>query len=122
MNQTILVGTVERVTYFNDANGYSVVKIKADQRIRDAEARDGTITVVGTMPELAPGESVQFGGEWINDPKYGKQFRAEVVKPVPPTSLEGIKRYLGSGIVRGIGEATAAKIVDHFGLETIDIL
>jgi exodeoxyribonuclease V alpha subunit len=122
MNQTILVGTVERVTFFNDTNGYSVVKIKPDQRVRDAEARDGTITVVGTMPELAPGESVQFGGEWINDPKYGKQFRAEIVKPVPPSSLEGIKRYLGSGIVRGIGEATAAKIVDHFGLETMDIL
>jgi exodeoxyribonuclease V alpha subunit len=118
----LVTGTIERVTYYNEENGYSVIKIKPDKKMQDAQARDGTVTVVGTMPELGVGETVQFGGEWITDPKYGKQFRVEQVMPIQPSSLEGIRRYLASGIVKGIGEATAAKIVDHFGLDTIDIL
>ncbi|MBC8170799.1 MAG: hypothetical protein H7X77_03985, partial [Anaerolineae bacterium] len=117
-----ITGTVERVTYYNQDNGYSVVKIKPDQKLRDAMARDGTVTIVGVMPELGPGEMVQLSGQWIDDPKYGKQLRVETVTPIQPSSLEGIRRYLASGIVRGIGEATAAKIVDYFGLDTIDVL
>ena len=62
-----LQGTVERVTYFNEENGYSVIKIKADKRYPTAEARDGLITVVGSMPEIGVGENVQFGGDWVDD-------------------------------------------------------
>ncbi len=118
----ILKGTVERVTFYNEENGYSVVKIKADKRYPTAEARDGMITVVGTMPEIKVGESAQFGGDWVEDPRYGKQFRAETITPIMPTTESGIVNYLSSGIVKGIGPKTAQKIVDFFGTETIEVL
>jgi exodeoxyribonuclease V alpha subunit len=118
----LLTGLVERITFRNDDNGYTVLKLKPDKRIRDAEAKDGTVTVIGSMPEVAPGESLELTGTWIDDSKYGKQFRAETVTPVQPDSLDGIRRYLSSGIVAGIGEATADKIVKHFGRETLDVL
>ncbi len=118
----ILKGTVERVTYYNQESGYSVVKIKADKRYPTAEARDGTIAVVGVMPEIGVGESIQFGGDWVEDPKYGKQFRAEMITPLMPTTESGIVNYLSSGIVKGIGPKTAQKIVNYFGVETIDVL
>ena len=117
-----LTGLVERITYRNEDNGYTVLKLKPDKRVRDAEAKDGTVTVIGSMPELAPGESLEMTGTWIEDSKYGRQFRAETITPVQPDSLDGIRRYLSSGIVAGIGEATADRIVKHFGRDTLDIL
>lgn len=117
-----LTGTVERVTFYSEESGYGVVRITPDKRISNAMARDGTVTIVGVMPELGPGEAVQVTGNWVDDPKFGRQMRVETVTTVLPTSLDGIKRYLSSGIVRGIGEATAAKIVDKFGVKTLDIL
>ncbi|MBZ0282571.1 MAG: ATP-dependent RecD-like DNA helicase [Anaerolineae bacterium] len=117
-----ITGTVERVTYRNEENGYSVVKIMPDSPQPGAMARDGTITVVGIMPPLNVGESVEFSGDFFNDPRWGTQFRSEMVRPVPPTTLIGIINYLSSGLVRGIGPRTAERIVDHFGLETLNIL
>lgn len=117
-----ITGIIERTTFYNPSNGYSVVKITPDKKIPGAMAKDGTITVVGTLAELAPGETVEFTGYWIDDNKYGKQFRAETFTPSQPDSLDGIRRYLSSGIVKGIGEATADKIVKHFGKETLNIL
>ncbi len=116
-----LKGAVERITFHNEENGYSVVKIKADKRYPTAEARDGMITVVGIMLEVSVGESIQFEGDWVEDARYGKQFRAEMVKPLMPTTEAGIVNYLSS-IVKGIGPKTAQKIVDYFGTETIEIL
>ncbi|MCU0464423.1 MAG: ATP-dependent RecD-like DNA helicase, partial [Anaerolineae bacterium] len=110
-----LTGLVERITYRNDENGYTVLKLKPDKRMREAEAKDGTVAVIGVMPQVAPGESLELTGTWIDDNKYGRQFRAETITPVQPNSLDGIRRYLSSGIVAGIGEATADKIVKHFG-------
>lgn len=117
-----LTGLVERITYRNDENGYTVLKLKPDKRVREAEAKDGTVAVIGVMPQVAPGESLELTGTWIDDNKYGRQFRAETITPVQPDSLDGIRRYLSSGIVAGIGEATADKIVKHFGRQTLDIL
>ncbi len=118
-----LTGSVERVTYYNAENGYGVYKITPDSRLpRSHVARDGTATVVGTMPELNVGEDAEFTGTWIDDARYGMQLRVETVTPILPSSEQGITRYLASGIVRGIGEKTAEKIVDHFGIETINIL
>ncbi|MBZ0277781.1 MAG: ATP-dependent RecD-like DNA helicase [Anaerolineae bacterium] len=119
-----LIGAIERITYYNEENGYTVLKMTPEKKSgrADAEARDGTISVVGIMPELAPGESVEFTGDWVNDPRYGLQFRAEIVKPVPPTTRNGIINYLSSGIVKGIGPRTAEKIVDYFGMETLHVL
>jgi exodeoxyribonuclease V alpha subunit len=121
-----VTGSVERITYFNSENGYTVLRLRPDKKsdpdVQDAVSREGTLTVIGVMPELGIGESVEYTGAWINDPKYGKQFRAETVTPTQPDSLDGIRRYLSSGIVKGIGEATADKIVKHFGRDTLTIL
>ncbi|MBZ0298601.1 MAG: ATP-dependent RecD-like DNA helicase, partial [Anaerolineae bacterium] len=118
-----LSGTIERITFYNPENGYSVVKIIADGIIRKAAAaRDGTITVVGSMPGLNTGENVEFAGEWVEDPRYGLQFRAEMVTPVVPSTEEGLMTYLSSGIVRGIGPRTAERIVGHFGADTLRVL
>jgi exodeoxyribonuclease V alpha subunit len=117
-----LTGTIERITFYNEENGYTVAKITPDQARMDAVARDGTVTVVGVMPELNTGEAAEFNGQWVNDPRWGMQFKAEQVKPILPTSLEGIRNYLSSGIVKGLGPRTADKIVDYFGEETLDIL
>src|SRR5262245_50666739 len=113
-----LTGTIERITYYNDENGYSVLKILPDQRRLDT-ARDGTLTVVGFLPELNIGEPVEFTGDWVENPQYGRQFKAESVASAPPTSMEGIAAYLGSGLVKGIGPATAEKIVKKFGKKTL---
>lgn len=115
-------GSIERITYFNEENGYSVLKIKTTKLYPRAQARDGTVTVVGTMPEMIEGEVAQFTGTWINHQQYGMQFQAQQVIPIAPHTEEGIINYLSSGIVRGIGPRTAEKIVDHFGNETLDIL
>lgn len=115
-------GAVERITYYNQDNGYSVLKVQPNQRYPQAQARDGAVTVVGVMPELQEGETAQFIGEWVNDQRYGRQFRAQQVIPKAPQTKAGIVNYLSSGIVRGIGPRTAEKIVNCLGDETIDIL
>ena len=115
-------GAIERITYYNEDNGYSVVKIMPDKPYPRAQARDRTVTVVGTMPALQEGESAQFTGEWVEDPRYGRQFRAGQVMPIAPQSEKGIVNYLSSGIVRGIGPRTAEKIYQQFGDKTVQIL
>jgi exodeoxyribonuclease V alpha subunit len=120
--QEQLNGVIERITYYNEDNGYSVVKILPEKRYPRAQARDGAVTVVGTMPPLNEGESAEFTGEWVTDPKYGRQFRAQQAFPVPPNTAKGIVNYLSSGIVKGIGPRTAEKIVKHLGEDTVAIL
>ena len=115
-------GSVERVTYYNAENGYSVVKIRPDKRMPGYSSREGLVTVVGIMPELGVGEDVEFNGNWVEDPRYGMQMRVQKVNPIIPTTRNGIIRYLSSGIVKGIGEKRAEAIVDHFGEDTLNIL
>jgi exodeoxyribonuclease V alpha subunit len=118
-----LKGTVERITFYNPENGYSVIKIMPDGPVlKAAAARDGTVAVVGAMPELGTGEMVEFSGEWVQDPRYGWQFRAETATPVIPSSAEGLVSFLSSGLVKGIGPVTAARIVNHFGDDTLRVL
>jgi exodeoxyribonuclease V alpha subunit len=116
----VLTGSVERITYYNEESNYCVLRLRPDQ-LR-LERRDQLVTVVGKMPEVQPGESVRLQGEWTTHPKHGRQFRAEVVTQVRPASFEAIKRYLGSGLIKGVGPVTAKRIVDHFGAETLDVL
>ena len=117
-----LSGAIERITYYSEETGYSVIKILPDKRYPRAQARDGTVTVVGVMPELNEGESAEFTGEWVTDPKYGRQFRAQQAIPIAPNTAQGIINYLSSGIVKGIGPRTAEKIVQHLGKNTVAIL
>ncbi len=114
-----LTGSVERITYYNDETNYCVLRLRPDQLML---GRDQLVTVVGNMPELQPGESVRLQGQWMNHPRHGRQFRAEVVTTIRPASVEAIKRYLGSGLIKGIGPVTAKRIVEHFGEETLDVL
>lgn len=114
-----LTGSVERITFYSDETGYCVLRLRPHQL---PLGRDQLVTVVGTMPELQPGESVRLQGEWSNHPQYGRQFRAEVVTQIRPADAEAIRRYLGSGLIKGIGPVTARKIVDTFGADTLDVL
>lgn len=83
---------------------------------------DRTVTVVGNLLGVQPGESVRLQGQWITDARYGRQFRADSYLPLQPATREGIERYLGSGLVAGIGKTMAGRIVDHFGLDTLEVI
>jgi len=110
-----LQGSVERITFYNAENGYTVLRLHAP-------GQADLVTVVGNLPEVQPGESLQLTGAWMNHPKHGKQFKAERCEQVLPATVEGIKKYLGSGLIKGVGPVTAGRIVKKFGLQTLDVL
>jgi exodeoxyribonuclease V alpha subunit len=110
-----LRGEVERVTYANQENGYSVL------RVRDTST-NVTVTATGHFVDISAGELFQFTGTWSFHPQYGRQFKVERALPVRPTSRPAMIRYLSSGLIKGIGEKTAEKIVAHFGEDTFKIL
>ena len=116
-----LSGSVVRVTYYSPENGYSVLRVRPEGESphRDTE---GLVTATGNLPELTPGEYLRLQGIWARHPKHGMQFQVERMEQALPATLEGIRRYLGSGLLKGIGPAYAERIVNHFGLETIDII
>ncbi|MDL1901443.1 ATP-dependent RecD-like DNA helicase [Anaerolineae bacterium CFX9] len=122
MQTESISGVIERVTFYNEENGYSVLKITPDRRYPKAEARDGTVTVIGHLPELKIGETARFTGQWVEHMEYGRQFKADHAVPILPTTKDGIINYLSSGIVSGLGPKTAEKIVAHFGKDTLHIL
>jgi len=110
-----LSGLIERVTFFNEENGWAVIRIKA-KGYRDL------VTVVGSLPEVNAGEWVTAQGKWIQDKEYGLQFRADILKTTPPTTLEGIEKYLGSGMVKGIGPIYAGRMVEKFKELIFDVI
>jgi exodeoxyribonuclease V alpha subunit len=110
-----LAGLVERVTFHNPENGFCV------RRVKTRGQRD-LITVVGHAAMIAAGEFVQISGTWVNDRTHGQQFRAFFVKVSPPTTLEGIERYLASGMIRGIGPTYARRLVRAFGEAVFDLI
>jgi len=109
-----LRGTIRSLTYRNDDTGYTVAQFEPDGA--------PTVTVVGVMPLLAAGEAVDLLGDWVDHPRYGRQLKVVQVRPVVPTSLVGLERYLGSGLIPGIGPAIAGRIVAHFGVATVHVL
>src|SRR3989339_643904 len=109
-----LCGRIERITYFNPDNHYTIARFKSDQ--------GEDITVVGPLPHLSAGTPVVLTGEWATHPKYGRQFKASACEVKRPESREGIEKYLGSGLIKGIGPATAALLVKQFGEKTLDII
>jgi exodeoxyribonuclease V alpha subunit len=110
-----LAGLVERVTYHNEENGFCVLRVKA-------RGKRDLITVIGHAATISAGEFIQASGEWINDRTHGVQFRARFLKAMPPTTAEGIEKYLGSGMIRGIGAVYAKKLVQSFGSDVFDII
>ena len=111
----MLVGGIERVTFHNAENGFAVLKVKA-------RGRRDLVTVVGHAPTISAGEFVQAAGIWITDRQHGLQFKADVLSTTPPTTAEGMARYLGSGMVRGVGPTLAKRIIDLFGLDTFEVI
>ena len=109
-----LAGVVERITFFNPENGYSVIRLQP--------ARGELVTVVGNLPEVTPGESLRLRGLWTSHTDYGRQFKAEQCEQVLPATVDGIRRYLGSGLIKGVGPRTAEKIVGQFGAETLTVI
>jgi exodeoxyribonuclease V alpha subunit len=110
-----LEGTVERVTFYNPENGFSVVKL----RLR---GRRAPVAAVGTLPEVQPGEGLRLEGAWQTDPRHGAQFRIERATVRPPSELDDLVRYLGSGRVRQLGPVLARRIVETFGQRTLEVL
>ena len=106
-------GTVERITYRNEGNSYTVAEVKAEGKSQ---------TVVGILPFLIEGDEAVFYGEYIVHPSYGEQFKAQHFERKAPNNSASILRYLSSGAIRGIGPATAQKIVEKFGTETIEVI
>jgi exodeoxyribonuclease V alpha subunit len=108
-------GYIDRITFHNPENGYTIARLV----VEEGEER---ITVVGAIAALKEGESVQVEGMWVNHPKYGRQFKIEKYRPVYPSTLEGIEKYLGSGLIKGVGPVSAKRIVEHFGGQTLEII
>ncbi len=117
-----IAGSIERVTYYNPDNGYSVLKIKPDMPVKAENKNRGVVTVVGNLPELQPGEFIHASGKWIEHSKHGNQFQVESLEQAIPITLWGIRKYLGSGLIKGVGDKTAEKIVDLFGENTLEII
>ncbi len=117
-----LSGSVERITYYNPENGYTVLRLRPEHGRVSGVNRDGMATVTGNLPELSPGEYLQLQGQWVNHPKHGMQFQVEICTQTIPATVAGVRRYLGSGLIKGIGPRLADRIVACFGKNTLDII
>ncbi|MBE3574509.1 MAG: AAA family ATPase [Firmicutes bacterium] len=130
-----LEGTVERVTFRNPETYYTVLRVRPGTagRTRGRKGAEppnlpagalngGLITVVGTFPQISPGQGCRFVGHWQRHPEYGLQFAAEYSQEVLPVSKSGIERYLGSGLIKGVGPALAKRLVERFGADTLRVI
>ena len=117
-----LNGSVERITFYNPENGYTVLRLKSERGRLPGADREGLVTATGNLPELSPGEYVLLQGDWVNHPKHGKQFQVQICEQTVPATVAGIRRYLGSGLIRGIGPRLAERIVEHFGKGTLEVI
>ena len=115
MNNERIEGLVERVTFFNEENGFAVLRVKV-------RGQRDLVTVLGSLPTVNGGEWVLAEGHWTRDPQHGLQFRAENLRSSAPNSREGIEKYLGSGLIKGIGPVLARKLVTKFGEQVFDII
>jgi len=110
-----LSGQIERVTYTNPENGYTVARMKV-------HGGRQVVTVVGNLIDPIPGEVMELEGRWKVHPKFGEQFEVHTYRTTAPSTVAGIKKYLGSGLIKGIGPVMAERIVDRFGKQTLDII
>jgi exodeoxyribonuclease V alpha subunit len=123
-----LSGSVERITYYNAENGYTVLRLRPENQKgihavpKSSLSFDGLATVVGNLPEVSPGEFLQLQGQWSRHPTHGSQFKAEVCEQTLPATIAGIQGYLGSGMIKGIGPKLAERIVGKFKEETFDVI
>src|SRR6266508_174025 len=111
----VLAGLVERVTYHNAENGFCVLRARA-------RGRRDIVTVVGHVATISAGEWITASGEWVNDRTHGQQFKARFLRTSPPTSADGIEKYLSSSMIRGVGPVYAKKLVRAFGEKVFDVI
>jgi exodeoxyribonuclease V alpha subunit len=139
-DEELLQGTVEKVIFLNESNGYTVARLTPDspaavlnslRRRSDASAaaaaaadlkRTGSMTIVGTLFGISEGEVLRCVGRWLVNDRFGLQFTVEEYESVVPSTQDGLRRYLSSGMIPGIGQKFAKRLVDRFGMETIDII
>ena len=113
--QQTLEGTLERLTYHNDENGYTVAKLVP-------RGKSYEVTITGALAGVSVGEYLRLQGIWTTHPRYGRQFEVHRYAIKLPATVEGIRKYLGSGLVKGVGPVTAGRIVDYFGLQTLEVI
>jgi len=113
MDQTVIEGIIDDIIYKNEANGYTVCDIAAGKQM---------ITAVGYMPFINEGETIRATGRWVKHPDYGDQFKVELYEKILPQTADNIEKYLASGIIKGVGPATAAKIVQKFGTSALEVI
>ena len=121
MDQIILEGSVESIIYRNDINGFTVFSVKPSIGLSKKEKFD-EIICTATVPDINIGENARLSGSYVMHPSYGRQFSAAFFEKKMPESTDGITKYLASGVIKGIGEKTAKRIVDRFGEKTLSIL
>jgi exodeoxyribonuclease V alpha subunit len=114
-SQTELEGQIERVTYFSEETGYTVARLKVS-------GYADPVTIVGSLMSPTPGEMLRVKGNWLDHPRFGRQFKVITHRPVLPATASGIKKYLGSGLIKGIGPVMASRIVKEFGDQTLDVI
>jgi exodeoxyribonuclease V alpha subunit len=112
-----LRGTIERITFQSPESGFTVAKLRPE----GASAK-GLVTIVGQTLSLSAGESIVMDGEWSSHAQYGRQFKISNYQTEYPTTLDGVRKYLGSGMIKGIGPVMAKRIVEHFGEKSLDII
>jgi len=110
-----IYGYLERITYYNEENHFVVARLQE-------QGKKGLTTIVGNLAGLNPGESLKLVGQWVHDKKFGFQFRVEQYETMVPATVNGIRKYLGSGLIKGIGPVTADRIVQEFGLDTLEVI
>ncbi len=110
-----LSGQIERITYTNEENGYTIARVRV-------YGQSDLVTIVGNLMAPTPGEILKMSGEWIKHPKFGEQFKVVHYITAVPASVYGIQKYLGSGLIKGIGPVMAKRIVKKFGKETLDVI
>jgi exodeoxyribonuclease V alpha subunit len=110
-----LSGVIERVTFFNEESGFCVLRIKAPGHREE-------VTVIGSLPSVSAGEWLSGEGWWVRDKEHGLQFKASTIRTVPPTTVEGIERYLSSGLVKGIGPVMAKRLVGRFKADVLKVI
>ena len=113
LGQEEISGEVQKIYFRNEATLYTIAGV---------DTKTGRLTVLGYFPQLLPGQRYRFVGRWTVHPKYGEQFRAQNCQEILPTTREGLVAYLASGLIPGVGEKLAARLVDHFGDETLNII
>jgi exodeoxyribonuclease V alpha subunit len=110
-----IAGLVERVTFFNPESGFAVLRVQV-------RGQRDPVTVLGSLPSVSAGEWLTADGWWVRDKEHGLQFKAKILKTIPPTTSEGVERYLASGFVKGIGPVLAKKLVTHFGADVLGVI